>query len=469
MNKIVFFFILNPFLGLSQVQIGQDINGVYAGDISGESVAISTAGDVVAIGGSMHDNHKGNVRVYKNINGTWIQVGKDIDGKNSSDRSGGSVSVSADGNIVAIGSHHSNSNGIRSGQVRVFNNIGGNWTQLGQDIIGESAYNSFGFSVSISANGYVVAIGGPQDGLTTPGYVKIYGYNSGIWTQIGQNISDLNLQSAGVSVSLSSDGTIVAVGASSSDTNGVNSGMVRIYKNVSGNWIPMGNDIKGSGGSNSGYRVSISSNGNMLAVFEPNFNTNSSIIKVYEYNSGNWGQVGQNINGEAVGNYMYFGLSLSGDGNILAFGNPNKNQVKVYKKNGTSWSQIGKNIIGKNSTEAFGSSLELSENGENIIIGAPSANRYIGLTRVYNIKNLLLNNDFVLENFNIYPNPTSDKLKISLENNLVLEQITIYNNLSQVVKTSSENIIDVSHLAEGIYFVQVTTDKGKATKKVVVK
>ncbi len=91
-----------------------------------------------------------------------------------------------------------------------------------------------------------------------------------------------------------------------------------------------------------------------------------------------------------------------------------------------------------------------------------------GTARVYDIKNLLSNNEFVQQNFNIYPNPTSDVLNISLENNLVLEHVTIYNNLGQVVKTATENVIDVSHLAKGLYFVEVTTNQGKATKKVVV-
>lgn len=51
---------------------------------------------------------------------------------------------------------------------------------------------------------------------------------------------------------------------------------------------------------------------------------------------------------------------------------------------------------------------------------------------------------------------------------MVLEEVTIYNNLGQVVKKASESVIDVSQLAKGLYFVEVTTNQGKATKKVVV-
>ena len=50
----------------------------------------------------------------------------------------------------------------------------------------------------------------------------------------------------------------------------------------------------------------------------------------------------------------------------------------------------------------------------------------------------------------------------------MLQEVTIYNNLGQVVKTATENIIDVSQLAKGLYFVEVTTNQGKATKKVII-
>ncbi len=118
-----------------------------------------------------------------------------------------------------------------------------------------------------------------------------------------------------------------------------------------------------------------------------------------------------------------------------------------------------------------GSSVSLSADGKKVVVGAFSNSdngNLSGQVRVYEISGMLSNNEFVSQNFNIYPNPTSDILNISLENNLVLEHVTIYNNLGQVVKTATENVIDVSHLAKGLYFVEVTTNQGKATKKVVV-
>ena len=50
----------------------------------------------------------------------WMQLGDDIDGETAHDSSGWSVSLSADGNMVAIGSPYNDDNGDASGHVRVF-------------------------------------------------------------------------------------------------------------------------------------------------------------------------------------------------------------------------------------------------------------------------------------------------------------------------------------------------------------
>ncbi len=85
------------------------------------------------------------------------------------------------------------------------------------------------------------------------------------------------------------------------------------------------------------------------------------------------------------------------------------------------------------------------------------------------INGVLINNSFVKNSFYIYPNPTNDIVNITLENNSELEKVTIYNQLGKVLKTSSNNIIPVSELASGTYLVEVVTNKGKATKTLLIK
>jgi hypothetical protein len=53
------------------------------------------------------------------------------------------------------------------------------WVQLGQDIDGETAFDSFGFSVAMSADGSRVAIGGPFNDANSnaSGHVRVYDLN----------------------------------------------------------------------------------------------------------------------------------------------------------------------------------------------------------------------------------------------------------------------------------------------------
>ena len=87
------------------------------------------------------------------------QIGSDINGETTGDQSGRSVSSSSDGTIVAIGAWYNDGNGTSSGHVRVYSWDGSNWDQLGSDIDGEAADDGSGWSVSLSSDGTIVAIG----------------------------------------------------------------------------------------------------------------------------------------------------------------------------------------------------------------------------------------------------------------------------------------------------------------------
>ena len=82
--------------------------------------------NTVAIGAPYNDgngSNSGHVRIYSWDGSSWIKKGVDIDGEASDDQSGYSVSLSSDGSIVAIGAISNDGNGSNSGHVRVFNNL----------------------------------------------------------------------------------------------------------------------------------------------------------------------------------------------------------------------------------------------------------------------------------------------------------------------------------------------------------
>ena len=106
---------------------------------------MSSDGTIVAIGAPYNDgngSNSGHVRVYEYSGSSWSQLGADINGEAAGDYSGYSVSLSSDGTIVAIGAYGNDGNGSNSGHVRVYSTWNGSWTQLGADINGEAAYDA---------------------------------------------------------------------------------------------------------------------------------------------------------------------------------------------------------------------------------------------------------------------------------------------------------------------------------------
>ena len=327
-------------------QKGSDIDGETMNDQSGYSVSLNYNGSIVAIGAPYNDGmngaNSGHVRVYQFLSdlmgprpgggnrNDWNQLGSDIDGEAADDESGTSVSLNSDGTIVAVGAPGNNGvNGINSGHVRVYQYNAGitTWVQLGSDIDGEALGDNSGVSVSLSGKGTIVAVGATfNDGNgADSGHVRVYKYNGlNAWAQLGPDIDGEALgDGSGISVSLSIDGAIVAVGATLNDGNGADSGHVRVYQYNGATWVQLGNDINGeAGGDESGISVSLSDDGTIVAVGATYNNGNgldSGHVRVYKYNGvDTWNQLGSDIDGEAAGDRSGVSVSLSGNGTIVA-------------------------------------------------------------------------------------------------------------------------------------------------------
>lgn len=484
--KKVLLFVLLPLLGIAQIKIGADIDGEAAGDQSGVSVSLSSDGTTLAIGANRNGlNDDGSVRVYKNVSGTWIKIGADIDGEAAADNFGESVSLSSDGTIVAIGAPSNDGSANLAGSVRVYKNVSGTWTKIGADIDGEAAVDTSGRSVSISGDGTTVAIGSPlnSDSGYEAGSVRVYKNVSGIWTKIGADIDgEAAGDASGATLSISTDGTTVAIGAPRNDGNGFNAGSVRVYKNILGTWTKIGADIDAEAAADaSGRGVSLSSDGTILAIGAPNNDGNgveSGSVRVYKNISGTWTKIGADIDGEAANDFSGASVSLSNNGNILAIGaylndgnGSNAGSVRMYQNVTGTWTKIGLDIDGEAVDDWSGYSVSLTGDGTITAIGAylnNSNGNDAGSVRVYNLSAVLSSDSFVFENFKVFPNPTSEKVTITLQENLQLEKVNIYNKLGQLIQTENNNNINVSTLAKGSYYFEVITNKGKATKTIVI-
>ncbi len=173
--------------------------------------------------------------------------GGDIDGKTKFEESGTSVALSSNGNVLAVGGPRSD-----AGRVRVRQYTSGSWTQLGSDIVGEAAQDWFGVSVALSSDGTMLAVGAsdndPSSGRTNAGHVRVYKFASGVWTQWGGDIDgEAANDNSGYSVSLSSNGNVLAVGARGNDPTSArtDAGHVRVFQFVNNAWTQQGGDIDG--------------------------------------------------------------------------------------------------------------------------------------------------------------------------------------------------------------------------------
>jgi len=65
----------------------------------------------------------------------------------------------------------------------------------------------------------------------------------------------------------------------------------------------------------------------------------------------------------------------------------------------------------------------------------------------------------------LFPNPSSDVVRIQMPSTLTLERIVVFNNLGQIVLEQNTSEISVRNLATGVHFVQIETSEGTFHKK----
>ena len=380
----------------------------------GSSVAINEDGTIIAIGGSSYNGqpgpNSGYVKVYQYSGDNWGQLGPDISdlgqGVTQGSFFGTSVALSSSGYILAVGAPgFTPGGGSNNGAVKVYEYNGSTliWDEIGAftGVLG----SRMGESVSLSSDGKILAIGSP--GTSGDGQVDIYNYISGQnWTARG-NQNSITLGNAGLSgssVSLSSDGNIVSIGAPNETVSGLlRRGGTAIYRFNGTGWEILNNVINGTiAGEQLGYSVASSSNGKIVAIGCPSHNNDTGRVKVYEYNGSIWELLPSTppeINGTSEDDYFGFSVSLSSNGKILAVGAQGGNYVKIYKYNGSSWEFIltiqGQSIQGQSSS-FFGTSLNLSSDGTRLIVGAPDESGELGNVRVYNLVDIVPINIYLL-------------------------------------------------------------------------
>jgi len=495
MKRIFILTILCSLISISfaqWTQKGLDIDGEEAQGFSGRSISMSDNGNTIAIGAPYNDGaatNAGHVRVYEWSGTSWTQKGADIDGEAAEDISGWSVSINGDGSTVAIGAEGNDGTANNAGHVRVYDWSGTAWTQKGNDIDGEAAFDFSSRSISISSDGNTLAIGAPgnDNAATWAGNVRIFEWSGTAWTQKGASISgEAANDQSGHSVSISSDGNTIAIGAPYNDGSASNSGHVRVYQWSGTSWTQKGSDINGeSTNDQSGSSVSISADGNTVAIGAP-FNggggAESGHTRVYRWNGSGWTQKGSDINGEAANDQSGYAVSISADGNTMIIGAPNNSGIgtdaghaRIYQWDGASWNQAGTDIDGEDTNDQSGYAVSVNSYGNTVATGAiynDGGGTWSGHVRVYQILGVDIEEDNLYQEISIYPNPSDGVISIDLGQSAEITYLSITDILGNCISSGNfpGQFCNLQFDApSGVYLLNLAFQDTKKTFRIIKK
>jgi len=372
-----------------------------AGDKAGCSVAMTIDGKRIVVGAMRHHKRTGVVRTYSLIEDgkTWSLI-DELVGENIDDQFGFAVAMSSDGAKLAVGApgYDLTEGESNEGQVYFYNIVmhingdSGLWSE-DKKIPGYESGGQLGASLIFDPVGYHVAIGAPK-GSNRHGSVQVYMFAGDSMTRelyevgkkiVGRNQSDL----FGLSISLSATGKELAVGAP-------NGRYVNVYRYdlKANDWelTSYTNQMAVNKTNQFGFAVSISKDGTKLAVGEPGYDatkTEDNEGRVYLYSIGRhmddssdtWLEDHQ-ISGYEKGGQLGYSVSFDRNDNEsgyrLAIGAPcESNQTssvivyQIFTNDSLSEEliQVGERMQGS-PYDRFGSSLSLI--GKKIAIGAPN-------------------------------------------------------------------------------------------------
>lgn len=271
----------------------------------GYSLALSSAGDTLAVG-APHDSHTANyggaVYLYTGQGGAWnLQARLTGSNTGSDDAFGRSIALSAAGDVLAVGADHEagsgtgvnppdDNNSQQSGAAYVFARQASTWSQ--QAYLKASTnhiFDQFGQRIALSADGHTLAVGMPFPsgfgGAVAAGSVHVFAHDGVAWglQAFLPAPNPLPLTGFGEALALSADGQILAVGSpyDSSAATGIDgdpgitgatfSGAAYVFARDNAGWSQRAYIKASNTGENDqfGTTLALSSDGQTLAVGAP--------------------------------------------------------------------------------------------------------------------------------------------------------------------------------------------------------
>ena len=382
----------------------------------GSAVSLSSDGNTAIIGAPDSDRwavNGGDTYLWSRNGSIWGQQYRFSRNGSSNEQFGYSVALSEDATLAIVGAIGYVGNNIGgAGIFTTSNNV--RTADFGATALGTLAGDNAGYSVAISSTGTTVAIGVPGDDKPSPGAITNLGsvkvlqqtsagnpYNWSLQATLeptGSAFTTSSYRQMGFSVAISSDGNTLVSGG----PNSGQAGEAYVYTRTNSIWtlqtILRPSDITLTEADTFGWSVSISSDGNTIAIgaagkdittqwnslFERNAAdpTNEGAVYIYTRSGTTWTEEIKLISGDTTSyassaNFGYrVALSKNGTNLLVSAGwdyaNSAKGYVYVYTKSGSSWTQFDRisayapGLI----TKQFGWSIATSYDASTILISS---------------------------------------------------------------------------------------------------
>jgi hypothetical protein len=195
--------------------------------------------------------------------------------------------------------------------------------------------------------------------------VKDHHVSAQTWSSSGDVTSDQMGSFLGHTVSVSGDGTLVAVGEPSRDNGSLlEAGRCTVYEKPSGvtAWTTVFVLDGDAANANAGFGCRLARNARRVVIGIPGEGFQTGRVRVYgeDDNDGVWKQIGKTLSGGFTRAYFGYAVDISADGNIIILGGPSLDAVpagfvSVYELISDEWVRRGIDLTGDSPDDYFGS------------------------------------------------------------------------------------------------------------------
>jgi hypothetical protein len=339
--------------------------GAGAQERFGAAVAMTPDGSELVVGAVNAGNRNGAAYVLRRGASGWTQAARLTVGDAPSGAFGNAVAVSSDGNTVLIGASLAG-----NGAAYVFNHAADGWGQTAELTAndGRTASDSFGDSVSLSADGLTAAVSRP--GYSAPGTAYIFTKSVG-WS-LTATLSAAQPQSNdgfGDPVALAAGGTRLVLGYAGHSSAGV-------FDLSGGKWTQAAT-LTATGSTRLGARVAISADGSTVLVADQGYYSPSGTVFGYRQAGGTWSAQGTLANPGAAGGGYGDALAINATGTRAVVGEYgalyNQGTAYGFASGGGPWSmQRHLSSPRPSSADMYGYAVAMSGDGSVTAVGAAS-------------------------------------------------------------------------------------------------